>query len=212
VARVTFELLRPVPIAPLSVSTETLRDGKKVQLVAASLRAGESEVVRATALRIRRAEIALPDDLTTDDGRPDLPAATEELVFPFAADSDQPAFHRDGVEIRAVAGGFDRPGPGTAWFRLKAPLVAGEPTSPAALAVALADFGNGLSWVLPPGWVFINPDLTVHLLREPVGEWLCLASRTLPSSGGTGVAESAIYDERGRVGRSVQSLLVEAPG
>jgi Thioesterase-like superfamily len=89
-------------------------------------------------------------------------------------------------------------------------VVADEEPSGAMRAVATADFGNGLSWILPGDWLFINPDLTVHLLREPVGEWICLAARTLPSSIGVGIAESAIYDERGRVGRSVQSLLIDS--
>ena len=75
--------------------------------------------------------------------------------------------------------------------------------------VATADFGNGLSWVLPASWLFINPDLSVHLLRDPVGEWICLASRTLPSGVGVGLAESALYDGEGRIGRSVQSLLLD---
>jgi acyl-CoA thioesterase len=50
----------------------------------------------------------------------------------------------------------------------------------------------------------------VHLLRVPVGEWICLAARTLTSSSGVGLAESALYDRDGRVGRSVQSLLLDS--
>lgn len=210
-ARITFELLRPVPIAPLTIATDVLRDGKKVQLVAAVLRAGDTEVVRATALRIRGSDAPLPEDAPADAGCPDLPEAADSGTFPFAAASELPAFHRDGVEIRPVAGGFDRPGPATAWFRLRVPVIDGEEPSGAVRSVAAADFGNGLSWVLGDGWLFINPDLTVHLLREPVGEWVCLAARTLPSADGIGLAESALYDERGRIGRSVQSLLLDPP-
>ena len=40
-------------------------------------------------------------------------------------------------------------------------------------AVAAADFGNGISRVLDWNeWLFINTDLTVHLHREPEGEWV----------------------------------------
>jgi hypothetical protein len=211
VARATFELLRPVPLAPLRVSTEVLRPGKKVQLVGASLHAGDVEVVRATVLRIRSADLPPPDDLGIDAGTPPLPDAVPaggEASFASVRD-DLSYFHRDAMEIRPVAGGFDRPGPATAWFRLRCPVVDGEEPSGAVRAAATADFGNGLSWVLPQDWLFINPDLTVHLLREPVGEWLCLASRTLASPAGTGLAESALYDRDGRVGRSVQSLLLD---
>jgi hypothetical protein len=211
VARATFELLRPVPLAPLTVTTEVLRPGTKVQIVGASLRADDVEVMRATVLRIRTAAIEAPTGV--DAGAPDLPepTATATAAASFASVRvDLRYFHRDGVEIRAVAGGFDRAGPGTAWFRLRAPVVDGEEPSGAVRAAATADFGNGLSWVLPPDWLFINPDLTVHLLRVPVGEWICLAARTLTSSSGVGLAESALYDRDGRVGRSVQSLLLDS--
>jgi hypothetical protein len=62
--------------------------------------------------------------------------------------------------------------------------------------------------------VFINPDLTVHLFRLPVDEWVCLDAVTrIPAGGGAGsvgLAESALFDRQGRIGRSLQSLLVSA--
>lgn len=208
VARATFELLRPVPLVPLTISTDVLRPGKKVQLAGASLRADGVEVMRATVLRIRTAD--LPVDVGVDAGAPDLPEAGTVERPPFAlADESLEHFHTDAMELRTVAGGFERAGPGTAWFRLRVPLLPGEEPSGAVRAVATADFGNGLSWVLPPEWLFINPDLTVHLLRQPIGEWICLAARTLTSNTGVGLAESALYDQRGRVGRAVQSLLLD---
>jgi hypothetical protein len=208
-ARATFELLRPVPLAPLTLTTTVLRPGRKVQLIGASLHAGDTEVVRCTALRIRVASLPLAPEVPVDAGRPDLPEEVAADGFPVPLDDALRYFHRDGMEIRTVAGGFDRPGPATAWFRLRAPVIEGEEPSGAVRAAATADFGNGLSWTLPPDWLFINPDLTLHLLRPPVGEWVCLAARTLPSDAGVGLAESAMYDEAGRVGRSVQSLLLD---
>jgi hypothetical protein len=212
VTRATFELLRPVPMTPLRAVTTVLRPGRKVQLVGASLFAGDVEVSRAVVLRVRAASIPLPPDVGVDAGRPDVPSDSDAEPadgFPSPLDVSMRYFHRDAMEIRPVAGGFDRPGPATAWFRLRVPIVAGSEPSGAERVAATADFGNGLSWVLPEGWLFINPDLTLHLLRPPVGEWVCLASRTLPSDGGVGMAESAIYDSSGRVGRGVQSLLLD---
>lgn len=213
VSRVTYELLRPVPIVPLSVETAVLRPGRKVQVVQASLRAGETEVVRATALRIRRLDIELPEgvgDAGPGDGAPAAgPEEGRELRFPFEQE-DGPAFHRTGMEIRFVGGGFDRPGRSTAWFRLRRPVVGDEQPSPVMRAVATADFGNGISWVLPAErFVFINPDLTVHLARPPTGEWLAMRSTTRLGATGAGLAESALSDPGGRFGRSVQSLLVD---
>ena len=77
-------------------------------------------------------------------------------------------------------------------------------------AAAAADFGNGVSWVLPfDDWIFLNPDLTLHLAREPHGEWIGLDALTLPSDQGMAMAESGVFDEQGRVGRAAQSLLLQ---
>jgi len=213
VVRVTVELLRPVPLAPLAVVTRLARSGRKVQLVEASMRAGDVEVLRASALRLRRRALPLPPGLerAAPPAGPDTGTASAP---PWTDASWRPAFHADAVEHRFVAGGFDRPGPASDWIRLRVPLVAGEATSPLCRAVAAADFGNGVSWVLSraEGWAFINPDLTVYLHREPVGDWVCLESVTVPEPHGIGFAESRLWDERGLVGRALQSLLLEHGG
>jgi hypothetical protein len=207
--RATFELLRPVPLRPLDIRTEVVREGKRVQLVSASLHADEVEVMRATCLRIRDAHLGLADDLVADDPPPVGPehgVVTEFIGTPVA----DVAFHTHANEILFVEGGFDRPGPATAWIRLNVPVVDDEPVSPIVRLAAAADFGNGLSWVLPRlEWTFVNPDLTVHCHRPPQGEWIGLRSRTFPGEQGSATAESELYDERGRVGRAVQSLYLD---
>jgi hypothetical protein len=117
-------------------------------------------------------------------------------------------FAPDAVEIRFVDGTFGG-GPSTAWFRLRHPIVAGETPSPLQRLAAAGDFGNGISAALSwDEYVFINPDLTLYVERLPVGAWICLQSQTLLAEGGIGTAESVLFDERGRVGRATQALLV----
>jgi len=210
-ARLTVELLRPVPLSALTVTTQLVRPGRKVQLVGASLAAGTTEVARATALRIRSVPIELPPAAAVVISPPPAPAAGVVSLPPWVAPRQQLAFHSDGVEHRFVAGGFDRPGPATDWIRLRVPVVAGEDTLPVSRVAAAADFGNGVSWVLSrdAGYVFINPDLTVYLHRHPAGEWVCLEAVTYAQPHGVGMAESRLWDERGPIGRSVQSLLLD---
>jgi hypothetical protein len=212
VVRVTVELLRPVPIAPLRLATRLARPGKKVQLVEASLVVAESgvEVARATGLRMRRAEVPLPEG-TMPTGAPPGPADGIESRPPWADRVAYEAFHTGAIEMRFVRGSFAEPGPATAWLRLRVPLVAGESTSALSRVAAAADFGNGISWVLTreDGYRFINPDLTIYLHRHPVGEWVALESTTFPDPRGVGLAESRLYDEHGPIGRSAQSLLIE---
>ncbi len=211
VARLTVELLRPVPLTPLAVETTVLRPGRRVQLVVASLRAGDTEVARATGLRMRCATLALPPDLPVSPTPPPGPESGAAALPPWHHTLWEPAFHKDGVEHRFVAGSFERPGAATDWIRLRVPLVAGEATLPIARVAAAADFGNGVSWVLSrnDGYEFINPDLTIYVHRVPVGEWVCLEAVTYPQPQGVGLAESRLWDEAGMIGRSLQSLLLD---
>ncbi len=121
----------------------------------------------------------------------------------------RPMFAPDAIEIRFVKGRFHGGGPATAWFRLRRPLVAGEDPSPLQRLAAAGDFGNGISSILSwDEYLFINPDLTLYVERQPVGEWICLDAQTRIVAGGIGISESVLYDERGRVGRAIQALLV----
>ncbi len=202
VARLTVELLRPVPLAPLTVATGELRPGRRVQLVTAELRHEGMPVARATALRIRAGGVALPE----------LPAAPP----PPGPDTAGPprripagGYVREGVEVRFVLGDFSAPGPGVAWIRLRVPVVEGGPPSPLQRVAAAADFGNGISAHLPVRThLYINPDLTVYLHRLPAGEWVGLDSTTFLDPAGIGLAETALFDREGRIGRSAQALYV----
>jgi hypothetical protein len=118
-------------------------------------------------------------------------------------------FAPDAIEIRFVQGEFHGNGPSTAWFRLRGPLVEGEPTSQLQLLAAAGDFGNGISATLSwDEYMFINPDLTLYIEREPVGEWICLQARTIIATDGIATSESVLYDLQGRVGTATQALLV----
>jgi hypothetical protein len=163
-------------------------------------------------LRIRRQALSLSPVLPPG-ALPRGPEFGEHDVPPWAVVTYR-GFHNQGVEHRFVAGSFQQPGPATDWIRLRVPLIAGEPTSPLSRVAAAADFGNGISWALERngGYSFINPDLTIYLHRYPVGEWVCLAAATSAQAHGVGMAESALYDEQGPIGRSVQSLLIEQIG
>ncbi|MGN6870509.1 MAG: thioesterase family protein [Solirubrobacteraceae bacterium] len=205
-ARVTYEFVRPAPVGPVSVQAEIVRPGKRVQLLEASMLADGVEVVRARGLRIQRAQATAPAPVGSDGAEP--PAGPEagrpaELNAPF-----RPMFALDSVEIRFVTGSWGQ-GPCAAWFRLCRPLVSGETPSALQHLAAAGDFGNGISAALSwDEYLFINPDLTLYIEREPVGEWIGLSSETRISADGIGLAESVLFDQRGRVGRATQALLV----
>ncbi len=204
-ARVTYEFLRPVPLQELVVTVELTRPGRRAQLLEGTISNGSGDVVvRARALRVVRTDIQTGPD--ADPGPRASPDAGRTLEFP---GEGQPMFSTHAMEIRFVEGAFLEVGPAAAWFRLRAPLLSGEAPSSLQQLAAAADFGNGISSAV--SWdehVFINPDLTIYLEREPDGHWICLQSVTRIGANGIGVAESVLYDESGRVGRAIQALVV----
>jgi hypothetical protein len=209
-ARLTVELLRPVPLAPLRPAVRVLRPGRKVQLVEAALFAGEREVARGTLLRLRRAHVALPAGTRGGPSEPPPPpSASRETNAPWRG--AQVAYHSHATEHRLARGAWGMPGPCTDWIRLTVPLLPGVPPSPLVRVAAAADFGNGIGSALPyEAYTFLNADLTIHLHRLPEnGEWVCLDAATWPDEAGVAVAESVLYDERGRLGRALQSVLLE---
>lgn len=227
-ARVAVDILRPVPVGPLRLRVRTLRPGRLITLLEATVEAGGQEVLYGRAWRLAGAQppppapsspapsapggsasgagvgAAGPPVAAGEPEPPALPAERPQLIWPAA--------HGDGymsaMDWRFVSGAFTEPGPGRVWMRPRVPLVAGEPTSPASLALLVADSGNGISGVLDPAqWLFVNVDLTVVLHRPPEGEWLLLDAATTVGAG-VGLAASQLSDRHGPVGRGMQTLVV----
>jgi acyl-coenzyme A thioesterase PaaI-like protein len=202
-ARVTYEFVRPVPRGPLRVRIDVVRPGRRVTLLDGFLTDPEGvEVARARALLL----VASERDAGTVTPPP-FPGPDAGRLSDWAG--ERPMFATHAMEIRFVEGVFREPGPATAWFRLRRPLIAGEPTAPLELVAAAGDFGNGIASEL--SWskdVFINPDLTLYFEREPVGEWVALQSQMRVKRGSVATAESVLWDQHGRIGRAIQALLV----
>jgi hypothetical protein len=205
VARVTFEIARPLPIAELRVAARPLRGGRSVELVEAILLAGEAEVMRATALRVRTADLGLPAGLVPG---PRLPGPDAGRSMPFFPTGQEVGYHT-AMDVRFVAGSFLEPGPATVWMRMRHPLVPGEAPSPLCRVLVAADSGNGVSAALDyRRWRFINPDLTVYLMRPPAGDWVALEAATTAAAG-VGLADTTLHDEQGPVGRAAQALFID---
>jgi hypothetical protein len=205
-ARVTVEILRPVPVGRLHVSTEVLRPGRKVEWLGALVEddAG-TPVLRATAWRIRTADVPLAGGVE-GDRVPGPDAGSEQASF---FREVEPGGYVGAMETRFVEGGWSAPGPAIAWLRMRHPLVAGEPVAPLERVLIAADSGNGVSARFEG--LFINPDLTVYLTRPAEGEWICLQARTTLTDHGVGLAETVLHDAAGPLGRGLQSLVLDLP-
>jgi hypothetical protein len=207
-ARLTVELLRPVPLAPLALSVRTLRPGKKVHWIEAALHDEDGrEVSRATALRVHDAEFDTTGAVEPEVEPPPGPDSVAVPAFPFGGER---IGYWSANDVRLVRGTWTEPGPGTAWFHLRCAVLLGEPVSAFQRIAACADFGSGVGNPLRmTSSAAINPEVSIHVFRRPVGEWIALESGAWASATGVGMAESRLWDERGVVGRGVQTLLVE---
>ena len=202
IVRFTCEILGAIPVGELTVQARLARPGRSVEFLEAAARVDGRDVARASAWRVLRtsSETVLPSD------SPPQPLPGEAI-------GPAPGGWVDGylsaVEWRPVHGHFAERGPATVWTRLRYPLVPGEEPGPLERVLAVADSGNGVSSTLDIAkWLFINPELTVHLHREAAGEWICLAAQTAISAGGAGLATSVLSDLSGPLGVGAQALLI----
>jgi len=204
VSRFTVEVLGPVPAGEIRVSATVERPGRAVELVAAEMQAGGRAVLRARAWRVATGDTAA---VRTGEAPPLAPPDTAAAGAPDMA-GWLPGFV-DSVEWRFLRGWFTEPGPGAAWIRQRVALVEGEEPSPLQRLAVVADSANGVAAPLDVReWLFVNTDLTLHLNRAPVGEWMGVDAATTVGPSGAGSVAGLLFDERGQVGRSAQSLVV----
>jgi len=202
-ARVSVDILRPVPVGVLTLRTRTARRGKRVALLETVVQSGDQDVLVARGWRIARSD-AVP--VIAGGGRPpDIPTVGTPPVFD--------GWHADGyltkIDWRVVSGTFGQPGPCVAWARPQIPLLPDEVPSPMSRTLLLADSGSGMSMALDPvRYLFINVDLTVVLYRDPVGQWLLMDADSAMGGTGSGLARTHLSDGAGACGMCIQTLLV----
>lgn len=204
ISRLTVEVLGPVPAGEIRVSARVERPGRAIELLAAEMQAGGRAVLRARAWRLATGDTAavavgsappLPPPAGLTESAPDMAGWLPGFV--------------DSVEWRFVRGWFTEPGPGATWIRQRVALVDGERPSPLQRLALVADSANGAAAPLDiRDWLFVNTDLTLHLHRVPEGEWMAVDAATAVGPNGLGTVAALLFDERGQVGRSAQSLVV----
>jgi acyl-coenzyme A thioesterase PaaI-like protein len=211
IARFALDFLAPVPVAPLTVRARVLKPGKRAQLLAAEITAGERTVLTARAWWRRQSPDIVPAVPDPADAQP-LP---EPESLRTGTPDDDLGRHLDygwiaAMEFRYVSGHVAVPGPARVWVRPRVPLLAGEPTSPTQRAVLISDGSSGFSAVFDfRTHLFSNLDLNLSFLREPAGEWISLDANTSLDAAGGGTTLTRLGDRSGVFGYCMQALYVE---
>lgn len=209
-ARITVDILAPVPVGEIKVVSHLQKPGRHIELVGAEIRVAESleerTVARATGWRFSSADSSkvqsrAPNPYPSID---QIPSDPESRMFP---DSYNVGF--TGTVDWRIIEPRESPNPTAAWIRIPYPLVAGETTTPLEQVGTLADIANGMSArVDPKDWSFMNTDLTLNLLAPPTEEWLAMTSSSSIGPDGRGLCLGTIYDSAGLLGHITQTQFV----
>ncbi len=208
VARISIELVKPVPLERLTASVRVQQTSRRVTHISADLAREDGAVVaQAAALVLAQTDLPTPAWEPTVANHP-VPGPQANVVPPSWATEAAVAFHRDAVDHRFESGAFTGPGPADDWVRLRQPVVDAIEPSPLCRVLAAADLGSGISAVYEPsaGFGMINADLTIALHRPLEGEW-CRLQSTTRIGPGHGHGLTTISDESGPIGIASQSLI-----
>ena len=218
VARLTVDLLKPVPMQPLRLAWEFARRGRRMAIIDATLKRADDGTTVAVSRAVALMEHGTHETLfPPPDGTRAGPDTLQrhDLVSKARRETGPPGFHLS-VDVRYGGGGDD----GIVWFSSPLDLVAGEAITPAQACAAICDLTTVTSGRLrnaPPGvwdntnmFPMLNVDTTLHLFRPPVGNWFGFAESFIADHHGVGVAEVMLVDERGPLGRSVQTVASNA--
>ncbi len=204
-SRIGFDILGVIPAGEVQVQARIIRPGRTIELVEAEMSAGGRVVVRATAWRL-----SITDTSAVAGGAVDpMPGPDEGLPWQGSQVWDG-GFIRS-LDFRVLPGW--QPGRGRAWIRTDVDLVADQPSSALARYVGLIDTANGIAVRADPTtMLFPNTDLTVHLVRTPVGPWIGLDTTVTFGADGVGLTASVLHDVSGPVGRAAQTLTLRPLG
>ncbi|HET6334356.1 MAG TPA: thioesterase family protein, partial [Polyangiales bacterium] len=214
--RFTFDLFRAVPLVPLEVQANVVRQSSRLCLVHAAVRANGEEFVSASVLLLREGEADQAGEAQHAANTPAGPEGLETETL-MRTGRGAPPNLRAGYHVRVETRWPPRSKsePLAIWFRMPLALVEGEEPTALQRAVQLSDFANAVASIAQRDRgaapvPFINVDATLYFSRRPSGEWFCLQEQSVAAARGISVATCALYDERGLCGRVAQGRLANS--
>lgn len=203
-SRISFDILGKLHAGEVKVVTETVRPGRTIELIQSTVYAQGRAVLVGRTWKI----IASDTSRVANICDPILPPVEEAEPWDEMSKRWPGGFIRS-IQARKFAD--HAPGHGRVWITTDLDVIEGENTTPFVKLVGLADTANGLAPLAEPSEenvFFANVDLTIHFLRQPVGDWLGFAISANIGQTGGGITSAILYDADGVFGRSEQSQTV----
>lgn len=215
VARLTIDILKPVPMKSVKIKSRFIRKGGKMAVVDTFLTLeGSDEPVasgRAVLLKAQSGQnpvfdvlAPLPESRETIAKEPWIPKEMATGLPPGLHNLIR--FHPSTNKERPIF-----------WVNGDADMLQNRPMTSLEQCTTTADMTTVLAARMrvlqegvasPAAMALMNTNTTIHFSRLPVGEWFGFTDQFIQVSDGYGLAECAIYDEQGCIGRVVQNLIV----
>ena len=201
-ARYTLDMFRPARMAPFTIETQVVRDGRRICLVDARLVQEGEAMARASAIFLKPTQdpdgtVWRPDD---DPVAPaEVPVMTEPSIPWFASDapwSQNFSDHQNAGRKQTWQHGV--------------PIVPDEEPSPFTAVASIADSTTmACNWG-DQGVRYINTDITLSLARLPRTAEVGLRGERWTGQDGIAVGVASVYDREGVIGQSMVTSLANS--
>lgn len=205
IGRISLDILGLIHFGEITLTTQTIRAGRTIELVETTMSANGKTCIVARAWRMQTSDTS------------EVAGLEDQKIINFNNLPDWDGMkYWGGGYINSIKFKYDlnhnRNGNGFAWLNNDLDMVAGEPTSDFVHLMGMVDTANGIVPRIHQAdgikWAFPNLDLQIHLHRIPTGRWLGLQTVQQIGENGIGLTSSILHDEKGAFGRSEQILTV----
>ena len=214
-SRLTVDMFRSVPLAPVRVTTRSVRAGRRIAVLEVTIEQDDVPVGQGRAVLLRRSEqpggtfrpVSAWDARTPPQLGPPRSSSTSRWTAPWES---WPVGGPGGPDnpVAAVTGGL--------WIRDIHPLITGEQLTPLVRVAMAADLASPVSNFSTLGLSFINADYTLYLGREPQGEYVGIQPAGHISEAGVAAGHCVAHDLQGPVGfvtvAAVANATMGSPG
>ncbi len=204
-ARLTVDLFRAATMDPFHISTEVVREGRRICLVDALLTQDGTRVARASAVFLA------PSAATEGEvwAPTDRPSPSPAGIAPPTDEPHVPYFHSDTAGWSQDFGDHQNASRKQSW-NSAVRVVADEPITPFQAAAAAADGASLVTNWGSHGVEHINTDITLTLARRPDGVEIGLSAMDRVESDGIAVGTAAVFDRSGPLGTAVVTALANS--